>query len=232
MSIDVLAFGPHPDDLEIGIGGTLAKHAARRSTVGLCDLTRGEMGSNGTVDERLAEAEEAAQVLGAAWRVNLGLPDGAVRDDDDQAREVVALIRRWQPRVIAAPYADDRHPDHQAASRLIDRAAFLSGLRRFASAAGEPWRPEWICHYFINNSGPASFVIDVSEHYETKRKALACHRSQFQAMAPGAVPTRLTAPSFRRLIESRDAHFGALIGVEYAEGLVVTTPIVRDTLFK
>jgi bacillithiol biosynthesis deacetylase BshB1 len=232
MSIDVLAFGPHPDDLEIGLGGVLAKHAARGSTVGLCDLTRGEMGSNGTVDERLAEAEEAAHVLGASWRVNLGLPDGGLRDDDEQVKEVVALIRRWQPRVVAAPYADDRHPDHRTASRLMTRAVFLGGLRRFASAAGQPWRPEWTCYYFINNSGPASFVVDVSEHYEIKRKALACHRSQFQAVDPGAVATRLTSPSFMRLIESRDAQFGAQIGVAFAEGLVVTEPVVRETLFR
>lgn len=232
MSVDLLAFGPHPDDAEIGLGGTLARHAAHGSSVGLCDLTRGELGTNGTVDERLAEAEEAAHVLGAAWRVNLALPDGGLRDDEDQAKEVVALIRRWQPRVVAAPYWDDRHPDHVGASRLIARAAFLSSLQRFAPAAGQPWRPEWICYYFINDSGPASFVIDVTDHYETKRKALACHRSQFEAARPAAVATRLTSPRFMQLIESRDAQFGARIGVAYAEGIVVTEPIVRDTLFR
>jgi N-acetylglucosamine malate deacetylase 1 len=230
-SVDLLVFGPHPDDIEIGLGGTIAKQAAMGHRVGLCDLTAGEMGSNGTVPERLAEAEAAREVLGARWRVNLHWPDRGIGRDSDHGRSAAALIREVRPRAIALPYWADRHPDHIAASKTLTDAVFDSGLRRF-DAPGEAWRPDWVCYYFINDSTAPSFVVDVSDHYETKRRALACHRSQFTTSAAGAVSTRLTSTSFNQLIESRDAQFGALAGVRFAEGLVVREPIVRDTLFK
>jgi len=232
--VELLVFGPHPDDIEIGLGGTVALHAARGHAVGLADLTRGELGSNGAPDERVREAEEARAVLGAAWRVNLGWPDGGIVGSDDQIADVVRVLRRSRPRTVALPYWDDRHPDHRAASDVLRRAVFRSGLRRFHidGASGEPaWRPEWVCYYFINDSAPVSFAIDVSGHYQQKRDALACHRSQFQPSDPSNVATRLTSPRFRQLIESRDGHLGALTGVAFAEGIVMKEPLLRDTLF-
>ena len=228
-AVDVLAFGPHPDDIEIGIGGTLAKHASLGHRVGLCDLTGGEMGSNGTVDERLAEGEAARVVLGATWRTNLRLPDRAIGSDPSHIRKVTELVRRTRPRVVAIPYWSDRHPDHAAASHLITEAVFNAGLRRF-SAEGEAWKPEQSCYYFINDSAPPSFVVDVSASYETKRRALACHVSQFRPSGSDAVPTRLTSSRFAQLIESRDAQFGAQAGFGFAEGFVVRTPVVRTHL--
>ena len=227
--VDLLVFGPHPDDLEIGLGGSIAKHAALGHTVALCDLTRGEMSTNGTPDERVAEAEAARVVLGAASRDNLGLTDSDIGGDPSHLRDVVSYIRRIKPKTIAIPYGDDRHPDHVAAHRLLTRAAFLSGLSRYG-APGESWRADWVLSYFINDSAPPSFVIDVSATYEKKRAALACHRSQFQPSSGTA--TRLTSPRFRQLIESRDAQFGALIGVDFAEGVVTREPIARQTLLK
>jgi bacillithiol biosynthesis deacetylase BshB1 len=229
--VDLLVFGPHPDDLEIGVGGCIAKHVALGHSVGLCDLTRGELGSNGTPEERLGEAEDARAVLGARWRQNLELPDGGIGGEPAHVRHVVELIRRAKPQTIVVPYGRDRHPDHVAASRLLTRAAFSSGLARYV-AEGEKWRPDWVLHYFINDSTRPAFVVDVSEHYATKRAALACHRSQFAPSAPDAMQTRLTSPRFQQLIESRDAQFGALIGVEFAEGLVVKELIVRPDLLK
>ncbi len=126
----LLVFGPHPDDLEIGMGGTIVRHASRGATVGLCDLTRGELGSNGTPDDRVAEAQEASNVLGAAWRVNLSLPDGGLSLARDQRDAIIDLIRRTQPDVVAIPHGTDRHPDHVAAHALLLRALFDSGLRR------------------------------------------------------------------------------------------------------
>ena len=257
---DVLAFGPHPDDLEIGLGATLAMHAASGHRVGLCDLTRGELASNGTPEERLAEAEQARVVLGAAWRKNLGWPDRGIGGRDAHVKNAAALIRRVRPRVIAIPYWADRHPDHGAASRVLTDAVFNARLRRYP-LEGEPWNPEWVCYYFINDSAPPSFVLDVSAHYEAKRRALACYRSQFEqppgheasaavgqrdggptklrkgsrvpaAQGNGAVATRLTSPRFRQLIESRDAQFGALAGVAFAEGFIVKEPVLRATLFR
>jgi bacillithiol biosynthesis deacetylase BshB1 len=231
MSVDLLVFGPHPDDLELGLGGTIARHTAAGKVVGLCDLTAGELGSNGTPDVRRREAEDAARVLGAAWRENLGWPDGGILPTAEHIRSVVDLVRRHRPRAVAVPYWEDRHPDHGAASRVLDLAIFRSGLRRYDTGA-EAWRPEWICYYFINNAAPASFVIDVSAHYAAKREALACHRSQFAPSGDSAVATRLTAATFTQLIESRDAQFGAQIGVAFAEGVVVREPIARRSLFR
>ena len=231
MPVDLLVFGPHPDDLEIGLGGTIARHAAAGFSVGLCDLTAGELGSNGTPDERKREAADAGRVLGAAWRKNLEWPDGGIVPSPEILRSAVDLIRAERPRTVALPYWEDRHPDHGAASRVLDLAVFRSGLRRYVTDL-EAWRPEWVCYYFINNSAPPSFIVDVSEHYEAKRAALACHRSQFAPSEASAVPTRLTASTFRQLIESRDAQFGAQAGVAFAEGLIVREPVVRSSLFR
>jgi N-acetylglucosamine malate deacetylase 1 len=229
MPVDLLAFGPHPDDIEIGLGGTVARHAAMGLRVGLCDLTAGEMGTNGTVEERLAEAEAGRAALGAAWRENLRWPDRQIGKQGDQLGQAVAFIRRHRPRVVAVPYWTDRHPDHEAASKLLTEAIFNSGLRRYVTE-GDAWKPEWICYYFINDAAAPSFLIDVSEHYDRKRRALDCHSSQFRRDRGDA--TRLNAPTFRTLVESRDAQFGALAGVAWAEGFVVREPVVRTTLLK
>jgi N-acetylglucosamine malate deacetylase 1 len=226
----LLAFGPHPDDLEIGIGGTIAKHAALGHSVGLCDLTRGEMASNGSPEERVREAEQAGKVLGAAWRENLALPDRGIGSAPDHVRRVVELIRRARPQAIALPYWHDRHPDHEAAASLLRDAVFNAKLRRY-DGDGEPWQPSWVCHYFINDAGPVTFVVDVSGYYDKKRQALACYKSQFSRETPHA-ETRLNSPRFSQLIESRDAQFGALAGVRFAEGIYVSEPVVREHLLK
>jgi bacillithiol biosynthesis deacetylase BshB1 len=229
MSLDLLVFGPHPDDLEIGLAGTIARHVAEGYSVALCDLTAGELGSNGTPDARREEAQEAARLLGVRWRENLGWPDGAI--GLDLMPEAVDLIRRHRPRTIAIPYGHDRHPDHVAANETLTVAAFRSGLRRFVTTH-EAWRPEWICQYFINDATAPSFVVDVSRYYDTKRAALACHRSQFAPSGTDAVTTRLTVSSFQQLIESRDAQFGAQIGVPFAEGVIVREPLARSSLLR
>ena len=228
--VDLLAIGPHPDDIEIGIGGIVAKHVALGHRVGLCDLTAGEMGSNGTVDERLAEAEAARAVLGAAWRFNLRLPDRALGTSPDHMRTIAGVVRAARPKVVAIPYWADRHPDHVTASHLLTESVFSAGLRRY-QAEGEAWKPESVCYYFINDMATPSFVVDVSEQYEVKRRALACHVTQFQPSQPGAVATRLTSVRFRQLIESRDSQFGAVAGVAFAEGIVVKQPPLRLHLF-
>ena len=230
MDVDLLAFGPHPDDVEIGMGGTLRRHADLGAAVALCDLTRGEMGSNGTPEERVAEAERARLVLGARWRENLGLPDGALTVEPRQITPIVELLRRTRPRVIAIPHQDDRHPDHAAAHALLVRAVFDAGLRR-VKAPGAPWRPSLVCSYFINDWAPPAFVVDVSDVYAAKREALACYVSQFAPAAAGSVQTRLTSPRFMQLIESRDAQFGAQAGCAFAEGFIVRGPLRLPHLF-
>lgn len=230
--VDLLAFGPHPDDIEIGFGGCVALHVARGFRVGLCDLTRGELGSNGTVEERLAEAEAARAVLGADWRLNLGWPDGGPYETVAHANDVVRLVRACRPGIVAIPYWDDRHPDHRAASETLSRAVFKAGLRRVSGlSADEAWRPRRVVYYFINDDAPVSFGIDVSEVYDKKRQALACHATQFTPQGAERVPTRLTASTFFQLIESRDARLGALTGVAHAEGIVIREPLLRASLF-
>jgi len=231
MSIDLLVFGPHPDDIEIGLGGTVARHTAAGHRVGLCDLTKGELSSNGTPEQRLAEAAAAADVLGALWRENLAWPDGGIEATPPMIRSAVDVIRRHRPRTIAIPHWEDRHPDHVAASHVLRTAAFRSGLRRYPTDA-DPWHAEWVCYYFINDSTAPSFVVDVSDQYQRKREALECYRSQFAPVEEGAVPTRLTATTFRQLVESRDAQYGALVGVAFAEGIVVREPVQRPDLLK
>jgi LmbE family N-acetylglucosaminyl deacetylase len=146
-------------------------------------------------------------------------------------REAAETIRRARPRTVAVPYWSDRHPDHVAASEVLTEAVFNAGLRRY-DAGAPPWKPEWTCYYFINDSAPPSFVIDVTDHYSRKREALACHKTQFRPPVADAIPTRLTSPLFQQLVESRDAQFGALAGVAFAEGLIVREPIVRPHVFK
>jgi bacillithiol biosynthesis deacetylase BshB1 len=228
---DVLVFGPHPDDIEIGFGGSVAVHVAQGLRVGLVDLTRGELGSNGTPAEREAEGMAAREVLGAAWRINLRWPDGGITGSEQQILELVRLIRARRPRTVVLPHAADRHPDHVAASQVLTRGTFNSGLRRFDPST-PAWRPDWICYYFINDAVAPSFAIDVSAHYQTKLRALACHVSQFTPADPGSVATRLTASTFMQMIQSRDAYLGAQAGVAYAEGLMVREPIVRPNALK
>jgi LmbE family N-acetylglucosaminyl deacetylase len=142
---------------------------------------------------------------------------------------VVEIVRKARPRAIAIPFGADRHPDHAAAHRLLTTGVFRSGLRRYASTL-TPWRPEWVCAYFINDSVSPSFVVDVSDVYETKKLALACHRTQFEPAGEDAVATRLTSPLFLQLVESRDAQFGASAGVRFAEGFVAVELQVRALL--
>jgi bacillithiol biosynthesis deacetylase BshB1 len=230
-SLDLLVFGPHPDDIEIGLGGAVAHHTAMGHRVGLCDLTEAELSSNGTPECRRAEAEAAARVLGVLWRENLRWPDGGIATTPEMIRSAVDLIRRSRPRTVAIPYWDDRHPDHVAASQVLRVAVFRSGLRRYITDR-EAWRPDWVCYYFINDSAPPSFIVDVSAQYARKREALDCYRSQFAPVDEGATETRLTSPTFRQLIESRDAQFGALAGVAFAEGLIVREAVQRAGVLK
>ena len=229
--MEVLVFGPHPDDIEIGLGGCVAKHVDLGHRVGLCDLSAGELGSNGTPEQRMAEAQAAAEVLGVAWRHNLQWPDGQIGISRDQVLSAAELVRRCRPAVVAIPYWHDRHPDHEAASGVLREAVFRAGLRRY-QADGDAWKPDWTCYYFINDTSAPSFVVDVTEVYDRKREALACHRSQFHPSDDGAVETRLTGSTFLQMIESRDAHLGATIGTGQAEGILVREPLVRSTLLK
>ncbi len=229
--LDLLAFGAHPDDVEIGVGGILAGHALKGYSCGIIDLTAGEMASNGTVAERRLEAQEAAGILKCCMRECLALPDTALSPDRESLLAVVAALRRWQPRVVLAPYFQgDRHPDHKVAGELLNRAVFLAGLRRLP-VAGEPFRPFKLYYYLLTVDMLPEIIIDVSSVYALKEKALDAHRSQFGRAGGGAVATPVNDPGFRQHIRNRDAYFGSLAGAMYGEGLLFhSRPLVEDLI--
>jgi bacillithiol biosynthesis deacetylase BshB1 len=229
MQIDLLAFGPHPDDVELGMGGTLARHNAAGYRTAIIDLTRGEMGSNGTPPERIAEGDAAAAILGCEWRRNLGLPDRALDyRDPEQLRRVVTSIRDARPTVVAINWNVDRHPDHVNACRLMEEAIFSAGLRRYETEL-EAYRPTKVLYYFINDEAEPSFYVDITLYRGKKVESVFAHGSQFTA---GEVETRLNrVGGVPYLVESRDRLFGAKVGVEFAEGFVVTQPrLVADVV--
>jgi bacillithiol biosynthesis deacetylase BshB1 len=236
--LDALFFGAHPDDVELSSGGLAALLAAHGHAVGIADLTRGEKGTRGGVEERAAEAAEAARELGVAWRGNLGLQDlGLDRHDHGQQAAVVACLREHRPRLVVAPDSDDAHPDHVEASRLVERSCYLAGLARFetgprsaGNAAGEPsagslarHRPERLLFALYRSAARAHLVVDVSAAWERRMRAVRAHQSQLDPARGPA--TYLTEPGFLEEIEARARSLGALIGVRYGEGYRVRGPV-------
>ena len=229
--LDLLAFGAHPDDVEIGAGGILAVHARRGYACGIIDLTAGEMASNGTVPQRRAEGKDAAAILRCGVRECLELPDTNLASDQKSIALVVAALRRWRPRVVLAPYfPGDRHPDHNAAGELLRRAVFLAGLRKLP-VEGEPFRPQRLYYFLLTVDVLPDVIVDISSVYALKKQALVAYRSQFSQSDEHRSATEVNDPAFIRYIQNRDAYFGSLTGVEYGEGLVFhTKPLVGDLL--
>jgi len=228
--LDLLAIGAHPDDADISCGGTLALAASQGFTVGILDLTRGEMGTNGTPEIRDREAAEAARILGLAGRWNAGLPDGAIHAmDTAQERAVVTWIRRLRPAVLLTHFPQDRHPDHIQASLIAERAWYLAGLVQYP-AEGPAFRPKarW---YFASRIGfHPSVVVDVTSTWEAKKAAILAHRSQVVRDPTSSRVTALNDPKFLVRIESRLRHFGSMIGVEFGEPFVSDMPLGVDSL--
>lgn len=229
MKLDLLAFGPHPDDVEIGAGGTLALHAELGYRCGIVDLTAGEMASNGTVEERRHEAWQAQQALGCLSRECLQLPDAHLEVNQEGIYKVVSALRKYQPAVVLAPYyRDDRHPDHSATGELVRRAAYLSGLRRFP-VEGEPFRPQKLLFFLLSVQREPDLILDVSSVYDKKEEAIKAHQSQFFLQRSDQEPTMVNIPIFLRYIRSRDSYFGTLIGALWGEGMVVNEkPAIPD----
>lgn len=228
--LDILVFGAHADDAEIGMAGTILKHTAAGLRVGICDLTYAEMSSNGTVELRQQEAAAAAEVLGLSYRSNLGLPDRGLDRTPDQLAAITAEIRRCAPRIVFAPYWEDRHPDHTWCSRLVEEAAFNAKLRRYMPEL-PPVQVEQIYYYFINDTVPASVLVDVTDHYERKIEALSCYASQFGLAGMETVATPLTQGYVER-VRYRDAIAGQRSLIPYAEAFVTRTPFIADMLLK
>lgn len=224
-SLDILIFGAHADDAEIGMGATIAKHTKRGIKVGLCDLTYAEMSSNGTVETRIEEAEQAASILGVKVRTNLGLPDRGLFATQANIERITQEIRKFKPRIVFAPYWQDRHPDHVACSGLVQEAVFNAKLRKYLPDS-EPVNVEQMYFYFINDVYEADLMVDVTDCYDEKIAALSAYRSQF-ITAQGTVATPLNQGYIER-VEARDRILGQKRMLTYAEGFVSKLPLVVD----
>ncbi|WP_078809291.1 bacillithiol biosynthesis deacetylase BshB1 [Selenihalanaerobacter shriftii] len=217
MTVDLLAFGAHPDDVEIGAGGTLIKHQKSGHKVAIIDLTAGEMGSNGTAEIRAEEAIRAGEIIGVEFRKCLELPDSKIKVEDRAIKLVVEEIRKHRPKVVLAPYWHDRHPDHENSSRLIAESCFKAGLKKF-KAKGEPYRPEAVVYYFLARVDEPDFVVDISNEYERKMDALFAHESQVKKSKEYNFKTALNDSDFIGRLDAKFRYFGYLINTQVGEG--------------
>jgi bacillithiol biosynthesis deacetylase BshB1 len=213
--LDVLAVAAHPDDIELTCAGTIIKLGKMGYRTGILDLTRGEMGTRGTVEERDREAHEAGKIMGLTARENASLPDGKLTADWDTKMVLVEALRKHRPKLWIIPCTEDRHPDHAATGQAAQDAAFLAGLRKIDTGQ-EPFRPTWTLHYFCRWEHQVSFVVDVSEEFETRLQAIRAYKSQFGEDAEGP-RTFISRPQFIEGIISRAKYYGSKIEAAYGE---------------
>jgi bacillithiol biosynthesis deacetylase BshB1 len=230
-SFDILAVGAHPDDVELVMGGTVARETARGRRVAILDLTRGESGSRGTPETRIREAQAAAEILGVVHRESLSLPDARLEPVPEQRDVVLEVVRRLQPRVVLTQHWEQRHPDHQAASRLVYEACFFAGLKNYDKGLGSPWRPAKLAYALTTTEVTEvkpSFVVDITAVWDTKLRAIAAYASQWTP--PPGETERLPLDLFRERVELAGRRHGERIGVRYGEGFVTREPLVVDDL--
>lgn len=227
--VDLIFFGAHPDDVELSAGGTVAKCVKDGLRVGIVDLTRGEMGTRGTPQVRKREAQNAAKALGASFRQQLDFQDGNLQTGREQELQIIELLRTHRPKLVIAPWPDDRHPDHTRTGRIVTEASFYAGLRALETGL-EAHRPQTVLYYMQNYMLPPSFVVDVTRTWKTKMKAVAAFKSQFHDPNSKEPATFISDPKFLAMIDARGRHFGALIGVAYGEAFVTKQPPRVDDL--
>lgn len=222
-TLDILAIAAHPDDTELCCGGTLAALANQGKKIGVIDMTRGEMGSRGTPEQRLQEAQNAAEIIGLDVRENLGLPDTQLENKPQYRQKIIAKIREYRPHICLVGAPSDRHPDHGNATKLALDAIFYSGLIKIKSNdtdgnAQEPWRPSHILHYMQDRPFEPDIVFDISETFDTKMKGIQAFETQFNIEDAGDEPeTYISSKRFFKGIEARARHYGHLIGTTYGE---------------
>lgn len=225
-----MAIGAHPDDVEIGVGGILANYKNTDKKTMIVDLTRGEMGTNGTPEIRKQEGIKAAEILGAQ-RVVVGLPDGKIQVDEESLIKVIELIREYRPKIIMTHFKDEsQHPDHINGSTLVTQAATLAGLRKYP-ARGERFRPQKIYHFFMPRFTPPSFIVDISSSFETKMEALRAHESQFLSRKSG-YSTNVNRTNIFDMLETSSKYYGQMIGVKYGEALFYKGVLSFDDLLE
>jgi N-acetylglucosamine malate deacetylase 1 len=226
MKLDILVLAAHPDDAELGCGGTIAKHVAAGYKVGIIDFTQGELGTRGTVESRFTEAAEAAKIQGVIVRENLKLRDGFFQNDESHQLKVIQAIRRYQPELILTNAIRDRHSDHGKGAKLAIDASFLSGLAKIVTTDDNgikqaPWRPRSVYHFIQSDFITPDIIVDISSHWETKVNAIKAFKTQFFDPDSNEPETYISKPGFLKMIEGRAIEFGHAIGVQYGEGFTV-----------
>jgi bacillithiol biosynthesis deacetylase BshB1 len=236
MKLDILAFGAHPDDVELGCGATIAKEVSLGKKVGIVDLTRGELGTRGSAAIRDLEASKSATILGVSVRENLGFADGFFMNDKNHQLEIIKMIRKYQPEIVLCNAIDDRHIDHPKGSNLVSDACFLSGLLKIETEIGgesqKKWRPKQVYHYIQWKNIEPNFVVDVTDFMGVKEKAVLAYSTQFYDPKSNEPETPITSKNFTDSINYRAKDLGRLIGVEYAEGFTSERYVAVENLSK
>ena len=235
MKLDILAFGAHPDDVELSCSGTLAVEIEQGRSVGIIDLTRGEMGTRGTAETRDKEAKDAAEILGVKIRENLEFKDALFTNDDAHKLEVIKILRKYQPQVVFCNAIRDRHTDHGRASQLVSEACFLSGLKKYETEINgqkqKNWRPKHVYHYIQWYDIEPDFVVDISSTIEKKIASVKAYKTQFHNPKSKEPETPISSSNFMESKSYRARNFGRIIGVDYAEGFTVERYIGVKSVF-
>ena len=234
-TLDILAFGAHPDDVELSCSGTLALEISKGKTAGIIDLTQGEMGTRGSKALREEEAQAAAKILGVSIRHNLKLKDALFENNEANKAEVIKMLRRYRPQIVFCNAVRDRHIDHGRASKLVSEACFLSGLKKYSTTfegvEQEAWRPDHVYHYIQWHDIEPDFVVDISETIETKIDSVKAYKSQFYDPNSDEPETPISSSNFFKSVRYRAANFGRIIGTDYAEGFTVERYIGVKSVF-
>jgi bacillithiol biosynthesis deacetylase BshB1 len=235
MKLDILVIAAHPDDAELGCGGTIAKFVSQGYKVGVVDLTQGELGTRGTPEIRKSESEESSKILGLTVRENLGLPDGYFKNVQEDQIPIIQAVRKFRPEIVLANAVYDRHPDHGRAASLIYDACFQAGLAkletRLQGTVQQAWRPNNVYHFIQSQWLQPDFIVDISEHWQTKMNSVKAYKSQFFNDASNEPETYISKPGFLKMIEARAIEHGHAIGVQHGEGFTVRRPIGVKNLF-
>lgn len=234
MKLDILAIGAHPDDVELGCSGTIAKEIALGKKVGIIDLTRGELGTRGSAEIRDAEAELAGNILGITVRENLNMRDGFFVNDEAHQLKIIEIIRKYQPEIVLCNAIQDRHIDHAKGSKLVSDACFLSGLRKieteYEGQAQVAWRPKVVYHYIQWNNIEPDFVVDISDYIEIKKESIMAYSSQFYSKNSNEPVTPIATKNFLNSVLFRSMDYGRIIGVDHAEGYTAERYLAVNSL--
>ncbi|QSW88092.1 bacillithiol biosynthesis deacetylase BshB1 [Flavobacterium endoglycinae] len=234
MKLDILAFGAHPDDVELGCAGTILKEVSLGKKVGIVDLTRGELGTRGTAEIRDQEAKDAAKILGVLIRENLAMRDGFFVNDEKHQLEVIKMIRKYKPEIVLCNAVDDRHIDHGKGSKLVSDACFLSGLMKIETSIDgekqEAWRPKVVYHYIQWKNITPDFVVDITGFEEKKVEAIMAYKTQFYDPNSNEPATPITSKNFFESLNYRAQDLGRLVGRDFAEGFTVERCLAVNSL--